>query len=101
MAARLADLATRLEAARLLCIRAYSMMDADVRCQMQASMAQCFATEMALDTCRTALLHERPATGADVERLLREIIALPGAGCGSDHQKLLIARELTGIGALD
>ncbi|MDH4873577.1 acyl-CoA dehydrogenase family protein [Pseudomonas sp. BN515] len=103
VAARIADLATRLEAARLLCIRAFSMIGAGIRCQMQASMAQWFATEMALETCRTTvLLQERPGpVGAlDVERLLREVMTLPVASCGSDFHKLLIARELTGISAL-
>jgi alkylation response protein AidB-like acyl-CoA dehydrogenase len=103
VAARIAEMATRLEAARLLCVRAYSMMDAGFRCQMQASMAQWFATEMAMEACRAAaLLHEWPGmVGAlDVERLLREVIALPAAGCGNDFHKLLIARELTGINAL-
>ncbi|WP_280328475.1 acyl-CoA dehydrogenase family protein [Pseudomonas sp. BN102] len=102
VAARIAEMATRLEAARLLCVRAYSMMDAGVRSQMQASMAHWFASEMALEACRAVvLLQERPAPASalDVERLLREIIALPVTGCGSDFQKLLIAQELTGISA--
>lgn len=103
VAARIAEMATRLEAARLLCSRAYSMMDAGVRCQVQASMAQWFATEMALEACRAAVyLHERPGSAGalDAGRLLHEVIALTVAGCSTDFHKLLIARDLTGVSAL-
>lgn len=101
-AARVAVMATRLDAARLMCLRACSMMDAGVRCQMQASMAQWFAAEMAVKACREAVqLHGGMGStrALEIERLVRETIALPITG-GTDYHKLIIARELTGISAL-
>lgn len=102
-AARIAEMATRLDAARLMCLRAYSMMDAGVRCQMQASMAQWFAAEMAVQACQEAMqLHGGmgSARALAIERLVRETIALPLSSGTNDVHKLIIARELMGISAL-
>lgn len=102
-AARIAEMATWLDAARLICLRACSMMDAGVRCQMQASMAQWFAAEMALKVCQDAVqLHGGmgSARALEIERLVRETIVLPFSIGTTDVHKQIIARELLGISAL-
>ncbi|MDT4811047.1 Acyl-CoA dehydrogenase [compost metagenome] len=103
VAVRLAEMATQLDAARLMCLRAYSMMDAGVRCQMQAAMAQWFAMDMLVKACReTVQLHGGmgPARPLEVERLVRGALLLPVPDGTADRHKLMIARELTGISAL-
>lgn len=104
VALRIADMATRLDAARLMCFRAYSLIDAGMDCQMQASMARWLASETALKACREALqLPGGKALGAalGLERLIREAILLPVPHGLTDVQKLSIARQLTGISARD
>ena len=103
VALRIAEMATRLDAARLMCLRAYSLVDAGSSCQVQVSMARWLASEMALKACQEALqLPGGKALGAalDLERLVRESIVLPVPHGVSDAQKLSIAEVLTGISAL-
>ncbi|MDT4839561.1 Acyl-CoA dehydrogenase [compost metagenome] len=96
VAVRIAEMVTRLDAARLMCFRAYSMMDVGVRCQMQAAMARWYVTEMVLEACREAL-QLAGGRAADVERLVREAMLLPIPDAATDLHKLMIARELTGL----
>lgn len=102
VAARIAEMATQLDAARLLCFRAFSMMDAGLRCDMEAAMAKWYATEAAVRVCRDAVqLHGGNGLTKDfeVERLAREAMVLPIPDGTSEIQLLLISRALTGIGA--
>ncbi|MDE2006710.1 MAG: acyl-CoA dehydrogenase family protein, partial [Rhodospirillales bacterium] len=55
IALKLADMATRTEAARLLTQRAAAMYDSGARCDMEAGMAKLFATEAALENATEAM----------------------------------------------
>ncbi|AMO24152.1 acyl-CoA dehydrogenase [Ramlibacter solisilvae] len=102
VAAKIAEMGTALDAARLLCYRAFSMMDAGIRCDIQSSMAKLFATEAAVKVCRDAVqLHGGNGLTKefDVERLAREAIVIPIPDGTSEIQKLVISRGLTGIAA--
>ncbi|WP_349736014.1 acyl-CoA dehydrogenase family protein [Pseudomonas jessenii] len=103
VALKIAEMATRLDAARLMCFRAFSLMDASARCQIQACMARWLASEMVLKACQDAL--QLPGgkclnAALDLERLVRESILLPAPHGLTDTQKLSIANALTGIDAL-
>jgi alkylation response protein AidB-like acyl-CoA dehydrogenase len=102
IAAKIAEMATLTDAARLMCFRAFSMMDAGVRCDVQSSMAKWFATEMAVKVCRDAVqLHGGNGLTKEfnVERYAREAIVIPVPDGTTEIQKLMISRALTGIGA--
>lgn len=102
VAAKIAEMATLLDAARLMCFRAFSMMDEGVRCDVQSSMSKWFATEMAVKVCRDAVqLHGGNGLTKefDVERLAREAIVIPIPDGTTEIQKLMISRALTGISA--
>src|SRR3546814_14259956 len=55
IAIKLADMATRLEAARLLTMQAAAAYDRGERCDMEAGMAKLFATEAALENATEAM----------------------------------------------
>ena len=100
IAEKIAEMATMTDAARLMCFRAFSMMDEGVRCDVQSSMAKWFATEAAVKVCRDAVqLHGGNGLTKefDVERLAREAIVIPVPDGTTEIQKLMIARALTGI----
>ena len=102
IAAKIAEMATLLDASRLMCFRAFSMMDEGIRCDVQSSMAKWFATENAVKVCRDAVqLHGGNGLTKefDVERLAREAIVIPIPDGTTEIQKLMISRALTGIGA--
>src|SRR2546428_13948777 len=52
---RLADMATQLQAAELMVLRAASLRDAGEPCLKEASMAKLFATEIAEQVCSGAI----------------------------------------------
>ncbi len=93
----LADMATRLEAARLLVYRAAAVKDSGVRCSKEASMAKMFATDLAMDAATkcidlcglSAICDEHPLT-----RYFRDAKA-PQIYEGSNQiQRIVIARQL-------
>jgi alkylation response protein AidB-like acyl-CoA dehydrogenase len=94
---RLADMVTRLVAARLLTDEAARQKDAGQRADMACGMAKLFASEACLDIVRDALrIHGGHGYMNDyaVERLYREApLYVVGEGT-NDIQKLLIARRL-------
>ena len=93
----LADMATRLEAARLLTYWAAAMKDRAERCDLEAGMAKLFASEAAQELAVTALrLHGPGGTRADraVERHYRDTpLMIIGEGT-NEIQRTLIARQL-------
>jgi alkylation response protein AidB-like acyl-CoA dehydrogenase len=102
IAEKIAEMATMTDAARLMCFRAFSMMDAGVRCDVQSSMAKWFATEAAVKVCRDAVqLHGGNGLTKEfnVERLAREAIVIPVPDGTTEIQKLMISRALTGVGS--
>ncbi len=95
--AALADMATRLEAARLVTYWAAGMKDRAERCDLEAGMAKLFASEAAQELAATALrLHGPAGTRADrsVERYYRDTpLMIIGEGT-NEIQRTLIARQL-------
>ncbi|MBO9695223.1 MAG: acyl-CoA/acyl-ACP dehydrogenase [Sphingopyxis sp.] len=104
IAAKIAEMATMVDASKLMCYRALSLIDAGVRCDLESSMAKWFATEAAVKVCRDAVqLHGGNGLTKEfnVERLAREAIVIPVPDGTTDIQKLIIARGLTGISAFN
>lgn len=99
VAFRLAEMATRIEAARQLTWHAAAMRSAGQRCLKEASMAKMMATDMAEEVCSAALqtfggygfLRDFP-----VERFLRAARGARIYEGTNDIQKLVIAREIAG-----
>ncbi|QSN60808.1 MULTISPECIES: acyl-CoA dehydrogenase family protein [unclassified Caballeronia] len=102
IAAKIANMAMLVDASRLMCQRVFGLIDAGVRCDMQASMAKAFATESAVRVCRDAVqLHGGNGITKEfnVERLLREAIIIPIPDGTTEIQQLVISRALTGVAA--
>jgi butyryl-CoA dehydrogenase len=97
VAFRLADMATQLEAARLMVLSAASLRDAGEPCLKQASMAKLFASEAAEKICSSAIqvlggygyLRDYP-----LERIARDVRVSQIYEGTSDIQRIVIAREL-------
>ncbi len=97
VAFRLADMATRVEAARQLVLHAASLRDAGVPCMKEAAMAKLFASEMAEKVCSDAIqvhggygyLNDFP-----VERIYRDVRVCQIYEGTSDIQRLVISRAL-------
>jgi alkylation response protein AidB-like acyl-CoA dehydrogenase len=94
---RLADMATEIEAARLLTLSAAELRDRGLPCLKEAAMAKLFASEMAERVCSAALqtfggygyLADFP-----VERIWRDVRVCQIYEGTSDIQRLVIARAL-------
>ncbi len=94
---KLADMATKIEAARLLMQKAAQKKDRGERCDLEAGMAKLFATEM----CQEVTLEAMRIHGGfgytkefNVERYYRDApFMLVGEGT-SEIQRLVIARQL-------
>ncbi|MEE3622666.1 acyl-CoA dehydrogenase [Nitrospirillum sp. BR 11752] len=97
VAFRLADMATRIEAARQLVLHAASLRQAGQPCLKEASMAKLFASEMAERVCSDAIqtlggygyVEDFP-----VERIYRDVRVCQIYEGTSDIQKLVISRNL-------
>ena len=97
VAFRLADMATRLEAARQMVHHAARLRDAGEPCLKQASMAKLFASEAAEKICSDAIqvlggygyLRDFP-----LERIARDVRVAQIYEGTSDIQRMIIAREL-------
>lgn len=95
---RLADLATRLEAARQMVLHAARLKDAGVPCLTEAAMAKLFASEVAEQIVSGALqtfggMGYVRDTG--IERIARDVRVCQIYEGTSDIQKLIIARALS------
>lgn len=102
IAEKIAVMATEIDAARLLALRAASMIDANQRCDKECAMAKWYGTEIAVNAARQAVqIHGGNGVTKDfvVERLAREAIIAPIPDGTTEIQKLLIARTLTGVSA--
>ena len=97
---KVADMATQIEAARLLTHRAASLRDAGKDHTAESSMAKLFASEMAVQAALDAVqIHGGYGFTKDypVERYLRDSkLGTIGEGT-SEVQRLVIARELLGL----
>ncbi|TWS99641.1 acyl-CoA dehydrogenase family protein [Reyranella sp. CPCC 100927] len=97
IALKLADMATRVEAARLLVEQAAKAYDDGRRCDMEAGMAKLFATEAALENATEALrIHGAYGYSKemDVERYYRDAPLLCIGEGTNEIQRLIIARQL-------
>jgi butyryl-CoA dehydrogenase len=94
---RLADMATRIEAARQLVWHAASLKDAGRPCLKEASMAKLFASETAEKTCSDAIqIHGGYGYVSDfpVERIYRDVRVAQIYEGASDIQRLVIGRAI-------
>ena len=94
---RLADMATRIEAARQLVLHAARLRDAGEPCLKEASMAKLFASEMAEQVCSDAIqIHGGYGYLSDfpVERIYRDVRVCQIYEGTSDVQRLVISRAL-------
>src|SRR6185295_6345326 len=94
---RLADMATRIEAARQLYLHAARLRDAGEPCLKEASMAKLFASEMAERVCSDAIqIHGGYGYVSDfpVERLWRDVRVTQIYEGASDIQRMVIGRAL-------
>ena len=97
VAFRLADMATRIEAARGLVHAAAELKDAGRPCIKEASMAKLFASEMAEKVCSDAIqIHGGYGYLADfpVERIYRDVRVCQIYEGTSDVQRMVISRAL-------
>jgi len=102
ISAMLAEMATHVDAARLLTYRAASMIEAGVPAEMEAAMAKYFACEAAVTIARQAVqIHGGNGVTTEflVEKLAREAIVVPIPEGTTQIQQLIIGRALTGVNA--
>ena len=94
---KLADMATRVEAARLLTERAAEAYQSGKRADMEAGMAKLFATEAAMDNALDAMrIHGGYGYSKEypIERMFRDApLLLIGEGT-NEIQRIVIARQL-------
>jgi len=94
---KLADMATRLQAARLLTKAAAEAYDGGGRCDMEAGMAKLFATEAALENSLDSMrIHGAYgySTEFDIERYYRDAPLLAIGEGTNELQRLIIAKQL-------
>ena len=94
---KLADMATRCQAARLLTEYAASAYDRGERCDMEAGMAKLFASEAALENSQECMrIHGAYgySTEFPVERLYRDAPLLCIGEGTNEMQRIIIARQL-------
>ncbi len=94
---KLADMATRVEAARLLVEQAALAYDAGRRCDLEAGMAKLFATEAAMENAAEALrIHGAYGYSPeyDVERYYRDAPLLCIGEGTNELQRIIIAKQL-------
>jgi alkylation response protein AidB-like acyl-CoA dehydrogenase len=100
--AYIAEMATEIDAARLLCHRAASLLERRIRCDTESSMAKWYATEMAVRvTSKAVQIHGGFGITKEyrVERHFRNARILPIPDGTTEIQKLIIGRNLLGIAA--
>ena len=98
---RLADMATRIDAARLLVWRAATLKDAGKPSLKEASMAKMFASEMAEKVCSDAIqIHGGYGYVSDfpVERIYRDVRVCQIYEGANDIQRMVIARAIEADG---
>ena len=94
---RLADMATKLEAARLMVLNAASLKDRDIPCLTEACMAKLYASEVAEEVCSAAIqtlggygyLRDFP-----LERIYRDVRVCQIYEGTSDIQRMIINRSM-------
>jgi alkylation response protein AidB-like acyl-CoA dehydrogenase len=98
----LADAATRLQAARLLCLNALAVLDSGRRSPQDVSMAKVFAVDTALAVCQAAMEcmgAQGTAVEAEVERCWRDAAMLSAIDGTGGINRLIVGREMLGMSA--
>lgn len=99
IAFKLADMATQIDAARLMTHRAAQLRDLEQPCLVEASMAKLFASEMAEKVCSDAIqIHGGYGYLADyaVECIARDVRVCQLYEGTSEIQRIVISRALPG-----
>ena len=94
---KLGEMATRLEAARLLTYRAAEAYDRGERCDMEAGMAKLFATETAVENSLEAMrIHGAYGYSKEfsIERMYRDAPLLVIGEGTNEMQRIIIAKQL-------
>lgn len=94
---KLADMATRVEAARLLVEQAAQAYDSGRRCDLEAGMAKLFATEAAMENAAEAMrIHGAYGYSPeyDIERYYRDAPLLCIGEGTNELQRIIIAKQL-------
>lgn len=94
---KLADMATQIDAARLMVWRAATLKDAGKPCLIEASMAKMYSSEMAEKVCSEAIqIHGGYGYVSEypVERIYRDVRVCQIYEGANDIQRLLIGRSL-------
>jgi alkylation response protein AidB-like acyl-CoA dehydrogenase len=94
---KLADMATEIDAARLLTYRAGWMKDRNVRVTQESAMAKLFASEISVRVCNEAVqIHGGYGFIKDypVEKFYRDVKLMTIGEGTSEIQKMVIARQL-------
>ena len=97
---KLADMATSLEASRLLTYKAAARKDAGQRVTTESAMAKLFASEAAVSICNEALqIHGGYGFIKDypVEKFYRDVKLMTIGEGTSEIQRLVIARQLLNV----
>jgi alkylation response protein AidB-like acyl-CoA dehydrogenase len=100
---KLGEMATRVEAARLLVENAAKIYDRGERCDVEAGMAKYFATEAAFDNAHEAMrIHGGYGYSKEfaVERLYRDAPLLCIGEGTNEMQRIIIARQLIARGRM-
>jgi alkylation response protein AidB-like acyl-CoA dehydrogenase len=95
--AKLADMATRVEASRLLIEQAANKYDSGERCDLEAGMAKLFASEAGLENATEAMRifgGYSYSTDFDVERYYRDAPLMCIGEGTNEMQRIIIARQL-------
>ena len=94
---KLADMATKIEAARLLILNAAIIKDSGERADLEAGMAKLFATEVGVEVSLEAMrIHGGYGYSQEyeVERIYRDIRLMTIGEGTSEIQRLVIARNI-------
>ena len=97
VAFRLADMATRIEAAHQMALNVARLRDADIPCLKEAAMAKLFASEMAEEVCSDAIqIHGGYGYLQDfpVERIWRDVRVCKIYEGTSDVQRMIVSRAI-------
>jgi alkylation response protein AidB-like acyl-CoA dehydrogenase len=98
----LADMATSVDTARLLCHRAVTLLDQDIWAAKETSMAKYYSTEMAVRVTSQAIQVNGSGgltTWLPYEEWFRDARMLPAPDGSTQIQQLIVGRELTGLRA--
>jgi alkylation response protein AidB-like acyl-CoA dehydrogenase len=102
IAAKLGEMATKVEAGKLMAFRALSAIDNKERSDVPSAMAKWFATELACEVVNEAVqIHGANGITKEfpVEYMYRAVRVFPFTEGTTEIQKLAIGRSLTGIDA--